>query len=71
MVNCMFPYNVASLMLEILCLKYALNDPLGRRNPRDALEWKKPCLKQGRMSFYQALYVRGYEPTYTALTSHT
>ena len=36
----MFPYNIASLMLEILCLKYALNDPLGHRKPRDALEWK-------------------------------
>ena len=47
MVNCMFPYNIVSFMLEILCLKYALNDPLGRRNPRDALEWRKPCLKQG------------------------
>ena len=31
MVNCMFPYNVASLILEILYLKYALNDPLGHR----------------------------------------
>ena len=51
MVNCMFPYNVASLMLEILCLKYALNDPLGRRNPRDALEWKKKMLKTGKNEF--------------------
>lgn len=64
----MFPYNIASLMLEILCLKYALNDPLGRRNPRDALEWRKPCLKQGKMSFYQALCVRGDGPVYVVLT---
>ena len=40
MFNCMFPYNIASLILEILCLKYALNDSLDRWNPRDALEWK-------------------------------
>ena len=40
MVNYMFLYNIASLMLEILCLKCVLNDPLGCRNPRDALEWK-------------------------------
>jgi len=39
MVNYVFPYNIASLMLEILRLKYALNDPLGRRNPKDALAW--------------------------------
>ena len=71
MVNCMFPYNIASLMLEILCLKYALNDPLGYRNPRDALEWRKPCLKQGRMSFCQALCVHGDRPVYAALTSCT
>ena len=38
MLNCMFLYNIASLMLEILYLKYVLNDPLGCRNPRDALE---------------------------------
>ena len=41
MINCMFSYNISSLMLENMCLKYPLNDPLGRRNPRDALEWKK------------------------------
>ena len=40
MVNCMFLYNIASLVLEILCLKYVLNDLLGHRNPKDALEWK-------------------------------
>ena len=40
-VNCMFPYNIASLMLEILCLKYALNDPLGHNNPREWVSTKR------------------------------
>ena len=39
MVNYMFLYNIASLMLEVLWLRYVLSDPLGCRNPRDALEW--------------------------------
>ena len=38
-------------MLENMCLKYPLNDPLGRRNPRDALEWKKKMLKTGKNEF--------------------
>ncbi|KAM3685053.1 hypothetical protein ACB098_11G091200 [Castanea mollissima] len=67
----MFPYNIASLILEILCLKYVLNDSLRHRNPRDALESGKPCLKQGRMSFCKALCVREDGPTYEALTSLT
>ena len=37
-VNCMFLYKIASLILEISYLEYALNGPLGRRNPKDALE---------------------------------
>ena len=40
MVNCMFLYNFASLMLEILCLKYVLDDILDCRNLRNALEWQ-------------------------------
>ena len=36
----MFLYNIVSLILEILYLKYALNDPLGCRNPKNALEWQ-------------------------------
>jgi len=49
----MFLYNSASLMLEILCLECVLDDSLGCRNPRSALEWKL-CSKQGNMGFYKA-----------------
>ena len=34
----MFLYNIASLMLEILCLECAQDDPLGCKKPRNALE---------------------------------
>ena len=50
MVNCMFSYNIASLMLEILCLKYALNDPLGRRTLRMPGSGKT-MLKTGKNEF--------------------
>jgi len=52
----MFLYNFASWMLEILCLECALDDPLGHRNPRNALEWKT-LLEQGNMGFCQAPYI--------------
>ena len=47
MVNCMLPYSIASLTLEILCLKYALNDSLGCKNPRDALKGKNHAKNRG------------------------
>ena len=67
MTNCMFLYNFASWMLEILCLEYVVDDPLGCRNPRNSLKWKL-CSKQGRMGFCQAPCVRGDGPVYAALT---
>ena len=36
--NCMFLYNFSSLMIEILCLECVLDDSLGCKNPRNALE---------------------------------
>ena len=47
MINCMFIYNCASLMLAILCLEYVLNDSLGHKNPRNAWEWKKSAQNKG------------------------
>ena len=73
----MFPYNIASLMLEIFCLNYALNDPLGRKNPRDALKWTNR-LKTGENEFlptsvhmWGRACIRSFDFVYAGLTLHT
>ena len=76
MVNCMFSYNIASLMLEILCLKYALNDPLGRRTLR--MPWSgKTMLKIGEnkilpsvMRMWGWACVHSFDFMYAGLTLH-
>ena len=59
----MFLYNINSLMLEILYLKYALNDPLGCRNPRNALEWQNHAYNRGGWAC-----VRSFDSAYIGLT---
>ena len=47
MVNFMFLYNFASLILEILCLEYVLNHSFGHRNPKNAWEWRNSAQNKG------------------------
>ena len=64
MINYMFLYNFASLMLAILCLEYVLNNSLGHWNPRNFWEWRNSTQNKGTWAFAK-------RRTYVEVSLHT